>query len=156
MLKTNEDMQSLIEDTLSGNDSSIEEARAALVAQGYTEDMIDSRLKSGISSYMEDKELTYEGVNEVLDGITDYTKAGFKEFDAAYKEWAELAKLKNGWDDKKCREQFRSQCTKYFKPKYQEGNSSERSRILNILSRAKSTDGTKIYAKEEDITKWGK
>ena len=156
LLKANEDMQSLIDDTLSGNEQAADKTRAALIKQGYSDDMIDSVLKSGINTSMEDGGLTYAGLNETLDSITDYTKAGFKEFDETYKEWAEAAKIKNGWDDKKCREQFRSQCTKYFKPKYQEGNSAERSRILNILSRVKSTDGTRIYAKDEDIKKWGK
>ena len=155
LLMENEDMQSLIDDTLSGNEQDSEKLREELISQGYSEEMIDSRLKSGINSRMEDSGLTYTGLNEMLDGITDYTKAGFKDFNEAYKEWAELAKLKNGWDDKKCREQFRSQCTKYFKPKYQEGNSAERSRIINILSRVKDTDGTKIYAEDEDIKKWG-
>ena len=156
LLKENEDMQSLIDDTLSDNEQAADKTRAALIKQGYSDDMIDSVLKSGINTSMEDGGLTYAGLNETLDSITDYTKVGFKEFDETYKEWAEAAKIKNGWDDKKCREQFRSQCTKYFKPKYQEGNSAERSRILNILSRAKSTDGTRIYAKDEDIKKWGK
>ena len=155
MLKESEDMQALIDSTISGDEKDIEETRAALIEQGYAEDMIDSVLKSGLNSYMDDNNLSYEGVNEVLNSVTDYTRAGFTDFNKAYEEWAELAKLKNGWDDKKCREQFRSQCTKYFKPLYKAGDAKERSRILNILSRAKATDGSNIYEKEADIKKWG-
>ena len=155
MLKESEEMQALIDSTISGDEKDIEETRAALISQGYPEDMIDSVLKSGLNSYMDDNNLSYEGVNEILNSVTDYTRAGFTDFNKAYEEWAELAKLKNGWDDKKCREQFRTQCTKYFKPLYKAGDAKERSRILNILSRAKATDGSNIYEKEADIKKWG-
>lgn len=156
MLSTEEGMQTLIDAKTSGNEVNTDEIRQQLLDRGYTDEMIDGKLSGAVTSYIKDNGMSYKDMTKILDNVTDYTTSGYKEFNEVYSKWAEFEKDVNGWDDKKCRQQFRSACTTYFKPLYKEGNSTERSRILNILSRVKASNGDKIYPKEQDIKDWAK
>ena len=155
-LSEEEGMQTLIDAKTSGNEENTDEIRQQLLERGYTDEMIDNKLSGAVTSYIKDNGMSYKDMTAILDNITDYTASGYKEFNEVYSKWAEFEKDVNGWDDKKCRQQFRSACTTYFKPLYKDGNATERSRILNILSRVKASNGDKIYPKEQDIKDWAK
>lgn len=155
-LSEEEGMQTLIDAKTSGNEENTDEIRQQLLERGYTDEMIDNKLSGAVTSYIKDNGMSYKDMTAILDNITDYTASGYKEFNEVYSKWAEFEKDVNGWDDKKCRQQFRSSCTSYFKPLYKAGNATERSRILNILSRVKASNGDKIYPKEQDIKEWAK
>ena len=155
-LAEEEGMQTLIDAKTSGNEVNTDEIRQQLLERGYTDEMIDGKLSSAVTSYIRNNGMSYKDMTGILDNVTDYTASGYKEFNELYSKWAEFEKDVNGWDDKKCRQQFRMACTNYFKPLYKDGNATERSRILNILSRVKASNGDKIYPKEQDIKDWGK
>ena len=151
-----EGMQTLIDAKTSGNEVNTDEIRQQLLERGYTDEMIDGKLSGAVTSYIRNNGMSYKDMTGILDNVTDYTASGYKEFNELYSKWAVFEKDVNGWDDKKCRQQFRMACTNYFKPLYKDGNATERSRILNILSRVKASNGDKIYPKEQDIKDWGK
>lgn len=155
-LAEEEGMQTLIDAKTSGNEVNTDEIRQQLLERGYTDEMIDGKLSGAVTSYIRNNGMSYKDMTGILDNVTDYTASGYKEFNELYSKWAEFEKDVNGWDDKKCRQQFRTACTNYFKPLYKDGNATERSRILNILSRVKASNGDKIYPKEQDIKDWGK
>ena len=155
-LAEEEGMQTLIDAKTSGNEVNTDEIRQQLLERGYTDEMIDGKLSGAVTSYIRNNGMSYKDMTGILDNVTDYTASGYKEFNELYSKWAEFEKDVNGWDDKKCRQQFRMACTNYFKPLYKDGNATERSRILNILSRVKASNGDKIYPKEQDIKDWGK
>lgn len=156
LLKDDPKFSGLLDATISGDTDTADKAKQELIRDGYREEIVDKTVENSVGNYAKNNGYAYGSLNDTLNSITNYKKEGFKDFNDKYKEWARLQNIKNGWDAKKCKEQFRTNCTKYFKPLYKEGDSSERSRILNILSRVKTTEGETIYPNDDDILAWGK
>ena len=151
-----ETLNAAFDQIASGSGSAaIDKYKKQLISEGYDSDNIDIIIKSQADEYLEGNGINYKGLNDTLNEITSFSTRNFDTFYSAYKKWANVSEFKNGWDAAECRKNFRTQCTKYFKPLYKAGNATERSRILNILSRIK-IDGSPLYEEEADIIDWGK
>ena len=151
-LKGDERLNEAAEAKLNGNNAAYQDAIKELVADGYPEAIVESRINSAIDDLTP---YSYEDIAEKIEAAAGSSTADARPLNEMISEFAKYKQARNGWDDKKYREQVRSQLTKYFKPKYIAGNAKERNLILRKL-RMLTYKGVPLYDEDKDITSWAK
>lgn len=151
MISEDERLQEAAQLKIDGDTNGYDRLVQEMVSDGYPEDIIESKIGSAIDKLSP----AYSDVTASLDEILssgDFTSTQYTEVNEQIGELVKAKKAKNGWTDKEARSNVKSQLTKEYKPRYKQGSSAEKQKILNLLTRVK-VSGQKIYT-DDDITAW--
>ena len=152
MLSDDERIQEAAEARVGGNTDEYNDIVQELVGEGFSEEIVESKVKSTIDKL---NPYSYADIEEEVDKITGSSSGDMKLANDMIEEFAGYQVAKNGWTDKDVRKNIRSQLTGYFKPLYIAGDANTRSLILRKLRMLKYK-GENIYDDDKDIIAWGK
>lgn len=148
-LKEDERLQEAADAKLAGDKGTYTAILQELEKEGYQQELVESQVKSEIGAR---NPYEYSDLMAALDQITDFNSENYKPFNDMLAEFAKYKQAENGWDSKKMAEEIKKQLSKYYRPRYRDGNATERQRILNLLSRVRF-NGKKLY-EESAIRDW--
>ncbi|HIU79192.1 MAG TPA: hypothetical protein IAB09_07230, partial [Candidatus Avilachnospira avicola] len=151
MISEDERLQEAAQHKINGDTAAYNSLVQEMVSDGYPEDIIESKIGSAIDKLSPAYSDITASLDEILSG-GDFTSTQYTEVNEQMGELVKAKKAKNGWTDKEARSNVKSQLTKEYKPRYKQGSSAERQKILNLLTRVKVI-GQKIYT-DDDITAW--
>ena len=152
MLTDDERIQEAAEARVGGNTDEYNDIVQELVGEGFSEEIVESKVKSTIDKL---NPYSYADIEAEVDKITGSSSGDMKPANDMIEEFAGYQAAKNGWTDKDVRKNIRSQLTGYFKPLYIAGDANTRSLILRKLRMLKYK-GENIYDDDKDIIAWGK